>query len=226
MTSSIKKIIQIALFVFVFNTSAHADVVTPISWTTGTVNDATATVTGNDIALRVYDASWASATAYLGGLNGSLTTSFDYTYSADTWQSDMALFYLTNDYPNAKSQNFSIPGCNFPLTGWSNCGSDRYGLGLLGYGGSITGSVSSTIPVSGPTYAIFAGTPSPFTSASDHQNTYLSVSNLAFSYIPNNSAPEMNPSLIPQVGFLLGCLFLMFGRKKENSDSQLSTLTI
>ena len=28
-------------------------------------------------------------------------------------------------------------------------------------------------------------------------------------------APEMNASLIPQVGLLLGCLFLMFGRKKE-----------
>ena len=28
-------------------------------------------------------------------------------------------------------------------------------------------------------------------------------------------APEMNASLVPQVGLLLGCLFLMFGRKKE-----------
>ena len=28
-------------------------------------------------------------------------------------------------------------------------------------------------------------------------------------------APEMNASLIPQVGLLLGCLFLLFGRKKE-----------
>jgi len=37
-------------------------------------------------------------------------------------------------------------------------------------------------------------------------------------------APEMNASLIPQVGLLLGCLFFMFGRKKQNSDSQLRTL--
>jgi len=28
-------------------------------------------------------------------------------------------------------------------------------------------------------------------------------------------APEMNASLIPQVGLLLGCLFFLFGRKKE-----------
>ena len=28
-------------------------------------------------------------------------------------------------------------------------------------------------------------------------------------------APEMNASLIPQVGLLLGCLFFLFGRKRE-----------
>jgi len=31
-------------------------------------------------------------------------------------------------------------------------------------------------------------------------------------------APEMNASLIPQVGLLLGCLFFLFGRKKENRE--------
>ena len=28
-------------------------------------------------------------------------------------------------------------------------------------------------------------------------------------------APEMNASLIPQVGLLLGCLFFLMGRKRE-----------
>lgn len=31
-------------------------------------------------------------------------------------------------------------------------------------------------------------------------------------------APEMNASLIPQVGLLLGCLFFLLGRKKENAE--------
>lgn len=31
-------------------------------------------------------------------------------------------------------------------------------------------------------------------------------------------APEMNPSFIPQVGLLLGCLFFLFGRKKESAE--------
>ena len=31
-------------------------------------------------------------------------------------------------------------------------------------------------------------------------------------------APEIDGSLAPKVGFLLGCLFLMFGRKKQNTE--------
>ena len=39
----------------------------------------------------------------------------------------------------------------------------------------------------------------------------------------SGSAPEIDGSLAPKVGFLLGCLFLMFGRKKQNTESMLST---
>ena len=35
-------------------------------------------------------------------------------------------------------------------------------------------------------------------------------------------APEMNASLIPQVGLLLACLFFLFGRKKENTEPMLT----
>lgn len=35
-------------------------------------------------------------------------------------------------------------------------------------------------------------------------------------------APEIDGSLAPKVGFLLGCLFLMFGRKKQNTEPMLS----
>jgi len=36
--------------------------------------------------------------------------------------------------------------------------------------------------------------------------------------VPTGSAPEMNASFLPQVGLLLGCLFFLFGRKKENRE--------
>ena len=35
-------------------------------------------------------------------------------------------------------------------------------------------------------------------------------------------APEVDGSLAPKVGFLLGCLFLMFGRKKQNSEPMMT----
>jgi hypothetical protein len=38
----------------------------------------------------------------------------------------------------------------------------------------------------------------------------------------SSGAPEIDGSLAPKVGFLLGCLFLMFGRKKQNSESMMT----
>jgi len=35
-------------------------------------------------------------------------------------------------------------------------------------------------------------------------------------------APEIDGSLAPKVGFLLGCLFLMFGRKKQNTEQMMT----
>ena len=35
-------------------------------------------------------------------------------------------------------------------------------------------------------------------------------------------APEIDGSLAPKVGFLLGCLFLMFGRKRQNSEPMMT----
>jgi len=36
------------------------------------------------------------------------------------------------------------------------------------------------------------------------------------------AAPEIDGSLAPKVGFLLGCLFLMFGRKKQDSEPMMT----
>ena len=38
-----------------------------------------------------------------------------------------------------------------------------------------------------------------------------------------SGAPEIDGSLAPKVGFLLGCLFLMFGRKKHNPEPILAS---
>ena len=41
------------------------------------------------------------------------------------------------------------------------------------------------------------------------------VAQISFTSVTQGGAPEIDGSLAPKVGFLLGCLFLMFGRKKE-----------
>ena len=40
--------------------------------------------------------------------------------------------------------------------------------------------------------------------------------------ITQGAAPEIDGSLAPKVGFLLGCLFLMFGRKKQDSKPMMT----
>ena len=45
---------------------------------------------------------------------------------------------------------------------------------------------------------------------------------IAGSPITSAAAPEIDGSLAPKVGFLLGCLFLMFGRKKQNTEPMLT----
>ena len=42
------------------------------------------------------------------------------------------------------------------------------------------------------------------------------------SYGSLSAAPEIDGSLAPKVGFLLGCLFLIFGRKKQNTEPMLT----
>jgi hypothetical protein len=43
----------------------------------------------------------------------------------------------------------------------------------------------------------------------------IDATSATFTVSGGAAAPEMNASLIPQVGLLLGCLFFLFGRKKE-----------
>ena len=51
--------------------------------------------------------------------------------------------------------------------------------------------------------------------------TYRDLPTVGFSsstvFATASGAPEIDGSLAPKVGFLLGCLFLMFGRKKQDS---------
>jgi len=52
--------------------------------------------------------------------------------------------------------------------------------------------------------------------------TVLNSSTTFYTLTGVPGAPEIDGSLAPKVGFLLGCLFLMFGRKKQNAEPMLT----
>jgi len=67
---------------------AQASLVSPQSWTTQTVNNASASVSAsNEIDLRIFKTSYALARANLGVLPGAgtLSVAFDWTIRADGW---------------------------------------------------------------------------------------------------------------------------------------------
>ena len=56
------------------------------------------------------------------------------------------------------------------------------------------------------------------TTVDKYPSTGGSVANFTFTA----GAPEIDGSLAPKVGFLLGCLFLMFGRKQQNTEPMMT----
>ena len=73
------------------------------------------------------------------------------------------------------------------------------------------------LPVAQPsTY----GTSSTFIAFNSGAGTWSGAPNGTITQV--GGAPEIDGSLAPKVGFLLGCLFLMFGRKKQNSESMMT----
>ena len=83
----------------------------------------------------------------------------------------------------------------YPNTGWSP---------LFQYGSTAEVAINSSGTIGGnPSFAPTAGW--TYTTATLHAG-----------------APEIDGSLAPKVGFLLGCLFLMFGRKKQNTEALLT----
>ena len=82
--------------------------------------------------------------------------------------------------------------------------------------------------VGSPAFAFYesAGQVGYLTYASGHTDNWAvpnaTPENYAVATLHSVGAPEIDGSLAPKVGFLLGCLFLMFGRKKQNSEPMMT----
>ena len=115
-----------------------------------------------------------------------------------------------------------ITGISGTLTGWGN---PSYSQGITGLApvGSFGPNDNIYVPSGSPAYLtpygvsfFAAGVTFNLYNFSGPYELYNDEFHTSSSGTMTSSiAPEMNASLVPQVGLLLGCLFFLMGRKKE-----------
>lgn len=216
MRKTFKKLTLLALLIII-PASASAVVISPTQWTTNIINDASSTVTDNNISLRIYKESWATAITSLGQLEGTLEINFNYSTSSDGWWE-----YPLVSLSNGVDSNFLIPECgkadNFgdkSICG-DNIANPTNGMPMLAYS-QTSGLFTTSVEVDGLTDLIFAIVPSIWYMNGDHSNTYFDITNISLNYTP--SSPE-TPSPVPEPATMMlfgaGIMGLAaYGRKRK-----------
>jgi hypothetical protein len=98
--------------------------------------------------------------------------------------------------------NYGLGGAEFSDRGYVFIESAR-----LGFGATQADLTNNPMQI----LATYSGTPPP-----------APVPNSGFGDGGGVGVPEIDGALAPKVGFLLACLFLIFGRKRENTESMLT----
>ncbi|MBU3548873.1 hypothetical protein [Polynucleobacter sp. P1-05-14] len=105
---------------------------------------------------------------------------------------------------------------------WSNASVAN--LFAVGVGGNLgypnTDSTTPFFQYNSNSYSVWLGG----SNSADLTNSYplSSGTTYAVATVHSSGAPEIDGSLAPKVAFLLGCLFLMFGRKKQNTEPMMT----
>ncbi|MBU3548874.1 hypothetical protein [Polynucleobacter sp. P1-05-14] len=121
----------------------------------------------------------------------------------------------TTDFTTG-NYNFNVIGSTFGLTITNPGGGNDFLIS-----GTPTGSGRPEFLITGADssgYDFIGGPSCRRTCSSLGQTFYLTISDP----ISGGGAPEIDGSLAPKVGFLLGCLFLMFGRKKQDTEPMMA----
>ena len=196
MTSSLKKLLLISATLLLGLMSAEISAQTYNSLPVGPSPSSTWSTSGSAVwyadSLYLYGPS-ATSTAYFNDNAGqSVTFSFNYNQ------------YKYDDFARSSNQQ-----------SWS----DKEG----GFKAYVNGnSVFVARNPSGTYSYMFTGTgldSVAFMGGNDRSNDdKYNLAQISFTSVTQGGAPEIDGSLAPKVGFLLGCLFLMFGRKRQNSE--------
>ena len=141
-----------------------------------------------------------------GGVRAQITN-YDFTVAFDNGYGTLTGSVSTNGYdyiPGTLNVVSSIPGNNI-----SN--------GTVNLGGLIYSPTDYTLWFSLPQGGNEALISSPNNyGGTIMRNDSMQVARGTSTFSVSTGAPEIDGSLAPKVGFLLGCLFLMFGRKKQD----------
>lgn len=187
------KMVLLATFLslLAFSISADADPIVP-SWSSEIINDATASVSGADVSLSVYQTSYAAEIANLGILNGNYTLTFNYSFSAQEWWESPFIALVTNGAP-AVALSSCYEGdlscateilnsewdAGSPETAVSDIKTAAYSMSS-----PATGSITETFSAIGDTAIWFALVPSNYSANGDHAWTYFDIDNVSVSAIP------------------------------------------
>ena len=158
----------------------------------------------------------SSSVIYIGGIPGNDVNEYAYFNASTNTTTNYDLTTLYASYNGNTAQLTSQPW-------W---GSDSTAMLFATAVGSRSGFPNATI---GPFFAYSPydtdvlsafyrsdGTVGTFPASTTDQSKYYAQATQV------GGAPEVDGSLAPKVGFLLGCLFLMFGRKKQNSEPMMT----
>ena len=167
------------------------------------------------------------ALALVGGLGIGAAQATTYTFSISNGgvSSPASTFNLSQQFiTNDSGSTWSLGSSSFSETGTVTAGGpisvvsyDVSTSGLKNF--NFTSSASGSLVATSWSISSFGGYTSNAGSLLVTESTpspgYAGVNQIAYT---TSGAPEIDGSLAPKVGFLLGCLFLMFGRKKQNTE--------
>jgi len=166
------------------------------------------------------------ALALVGGLGIGAAQATTYTFSISNGgvTSPASTFNLSQQFiTNDSGSTWSLGSSSFSETGTVTAGGpisvvsyDVSTSGLKNF--NFTSSASGSLVATSWSISSFGGyTPNGglLLTTENSPSTYAGANTIAYT---TSGAPEIDGSLAPKVGFLLGCLFLMFGRKKQNTE--------
>ena len=151
---------------------------------------------------------------------------------------DYNFTYVTDSYDHLMATNSTLLSSQpwfgeYTGTGQYFAGGVGYSMGLQVISNGPGGATIETSPLFAASSYMFDG--NSYVNAYAFSDAFYQTGNVSSQWnqriltstvetyaLATAAAPEIDGSLAPKVGFLLGCLFLMFGRKKQNTEPMMT----